>query len=228
MNVSGCDSVVTANIIIGCPTVNLNMYLQGFYTGGGMMDNYGSGGCLFVNGISPNATDADTVRISLMSATSPYGLVESQTAILNTDGTVSVTFSSNVSLGVNYYIRVQQRNILETWSASPVLLNAVNSYDFTSSASQAYGSNQVDVGTPLGEPSVYAMYSGDFSDAVTATVGVQDGVIEAQDYLEMENAVYVILLGYNPQDITGDGIVEAADYLLIENNVRPILSTMRP
>jgi hypothetical protein len=50
---------------IGPVRMNVKLYLEGFYSGGGMMNNAGAGGCLFVSNI-PGAqmTDADTVLIS--------------------------------------------------------------------------------------------------------------------------------------------------------------------
>jgi hypothetical protein len=87
-------------------------------------------------------------------------------------------------------------------------------YDFTNAANKAYGSNQIEV-----ELGIFAIYSGDISDATTFIVGVQDGLIESQDYGDMENAVFVTLMGYVTEDITGDGIVESADYSVMENNV---------
>ena len=74
----------------------------------------------------------------------------------------------------------------------------------------------------------FAIWSGDISDAATATLGRQDGVIESQDYSDMENAVNTIKLGYIPEDITGDGVVESYDYSIMENNVNYIIFSMHP
>jgi hypothetical protein len=38
----------------------------------------------------------------------------------------------------------------------------------------------------------------------------------------------MIVIGYVPSDITGDGIVEATDYLIMENNVAAIKFVIRP
>jgi hypothetical protein len=71
------------------------------------------------------------------------------------------------------------------------------------------------------------MWSGDISDAAFG-VGYQDDIVEGQDYSDMENAVYVISVGYVPEDITGDGVVEGTDYSIMENNVYFIIQCMRP
>jgi hypothetical protein len=186
------------------------------------------GGCLYVNGISPNPTDADTIHVSLMSPVPPYALVERQTVILHTDGTTAVGFGAGVTVGNSYYIRIEHRNALETWSQVPQVMNSITSYDFTTAASKAYGGNMIDVGSPLLESAKWAIYSGDISDFNSGNIGVQDDVVESQDYLDLENAVSVILLGYNFADLTGDGIVESADYLIMENNVSNIVYTIRP
>ena len=65
----------------------------------------------------------------------------------------------------------------------------------------------------------WAFYSGDISSSVSGIVGDQDGIVESQDYGDMDNAVNVTLLGYVTQDISGDGVVESVDYGLMENNV---------
>jgi len=118
---------------------------------------------------------------------------------------------------------VHHRNALETWSSVPVLFSALTvNYDFTTALSKAFGNNLADLGDGN-----FALWSGDISHAYFG-VGYQDEVIESQDYVDMENAVNAILLGYIPQDITGDGIVEAADYAIEENNVGAIVFTIRP
>ncbi len=72
----------------------------------------------------------------------------------------------------------------------------------------------------LVSPGVYAIYSGDISDANNLGLGLgfQDGVVESQDYADMEAANSVNLGGYIVEDITGDGVVESTDYAIIEGN----------
>jgi hypothetical protein len=203
-------------------TVNVHILIEGYYANGGMMDNFGSGGCLFVNGLSTSSLDADSLHVTLVD---PLTLndVDEQAAILHTDGTASLNFGNQVTIGSSYYIKVQHRNALETWSANPVTANAVTTYDFASAQSQAYGNNMIQTWDGL----YWAFYSGDISDA-NLGVGLQDQVIESQDYSDMENAVQVILTGYVTQDITGDGVVESLDYSIMENNVGGVIFTIRP
>jgi hypothetical protein len=127
----------------------------------------------------------------------------------------------------NYYLAIHHRNAIQTWSSAPVRIAGNNLYDFTSAQSQAFGNNMTDVGAALGESSKWAFYSGDISDA-NSGVGNQDGVIESQDYSDMENAVYLTLTGYRFEDLTGDNVVESEDYSIMENNVYFTIVVMRP
>ena len=97
-----------------------------------------SGHC---NGTTMNFTKDITVE--LHSATTPFGLIESQAVTLSTSGTCNPLFSVAVN-GTPYYIVIKSNNGLETWSATPqTFSSSVLSYDFTSAATQAYGSNML-------------------------------------------------------------------------------------
>ncbi len=196
-------------------SLNLKVLLEGFYLGGGLMN-------ASIDPLTyPNFSDS--LFLELAAGTSPYATVYSDTAILFTNGKAQFRFLRNI-VGGSYYLVLRHRNSMETWSANPVVIDANLNYDFSSAANKAYGGNQSL--TPDGL--YYAFYGGDISDAGTAIIGVQDGIIESQDYGDMENAVYVTKLGYVPEDVTGDRLVESADYGLIENNVYFTVVKMRP
>jgi subtilisin-like proprotein convertase family protein len=210
----------------GLVTLNIKLFLEGFYQpgagGGGMMnDNFGGGGLLYFLGYSPNASDVDTVFISAMDANT-FAEVNRKPAILHLDGSASVTFDPVVNGGVAYYIKVNHRNSIETWSAGPVFL--MSTYDFTTAPAKAYGNNMVQTYDSQG----WAFYSGDISEAGLGQAGVQDGVIESQDYGDMENAVANLLVGYVYSDLTGDGVTESSDYSLMDNNVTTVIVSMHP
>jgi hypothetical protein len=202
--------------IVNSITLNLRMLIEGYYIGGGLMQ------------AAPDPFNhpllADTVLIELRNNVSPYALAFSQKGTINTNGNGSFIFPTGPS---SYYMVVKHRNALETWSASPVQMNSLSTYDFTNSQSKAYGNNMVNVGALFNEQPIWAFYSGDISDP-SLGLGYQDGIIESQDYLEMENAVSLISTGYIIQDITGDDIVESQDYLIMENNVGAIIFVVRP
>ena len=196
--------------------LSLRLYIEGYYSGSGVMENASSlpfGGCLYHTGLSTNPLDADIVNVSLMTASFPHTLVDSKVGFLKTSGDVLVTFGSAVNIGSSYYIKVTQRNCVETWSALPVTMNLISTYYFNTAINQAYGNNMIDLGDGN-----WAFYSGDISDA-TLGLSSQDGIVESQDYGDMENAVSITRLGYVTEDLTGDGIVESSDYVFMENNV---------
>jgi hypothetical protein len=194
--------------------LNLKAFLEGYYLGGGILQS----------AIDPYTvnTACDTVVLGLAANVSPYSIVAYDTAIMNTSGNAVFNFQGIVS-GASYYLVLRHRNALETWSALPVMINSNTSYDFTTASSQAFGNNMVQTFDLTG----WALFSGDISDSGLG-VGFQDGVIESQDYGDMENAVSQILTGYFCQDITGDGVVESGDYSLMENNVSGIVFSVRP
>lgn len=183
-------------------TLNLKLYIEGFYLGGGQM----------IGVLSPSVTD--TVTAELASASPPYTILHTAIGTVSTAGNASFVFPSAI-LGNSYYFVVKQRNTLETWSASPVLCNVSPiTYDFSTGAATAYGSNLSDL-----KDGRYGIWSGDVN---------QDGLIESTDYSGIENAVTTFLYGYVPEDLTGDNIVEASDYSLVENNALLFLFAVRP
>lgn len=196
-------------------SLNLKAFFEGFYIGNGLMNA----------SIDPvNLPDlCDTLFLQLASGTSPYTSLYSDTAILLINGKTQFRFLRNI-VGNSYFFVLHHRNSIESWSANPITIMPNMIYDFSTSANKAFGNNQ----TLTSDALYYALYGGDISDAGTGTVGAQDGVVESQDYGDMENAVTEIKLGYVPEDVTGDGVVESADYGLLENNVFFIISVIRP
>ena len=180
--------------------LNLKVFIEGFYIGGGLMNN-----CLNITGVSGDPLDADVVTISAMDAAPPHNLVEAQIGTLKTNGDVTVTFSPLVIPNTSYYIKVNHRNSVETWSANPVILTASTMYSFTSSASQAYASNQATTFDAL----YAAMYSGDIN---------QDGAIDGSDFLEFDPASQAGAGGYEVADVNGDGAVDGSDFLVFDPN----------
>jgi hypothetical protein len=208
----------------GQVTLNLHVLIEGYYSDNGLMDNHGAGGCLFLNGISNNSNDADTITISLANP-SNLQTIEMQKGILKTNGTISLNFQQ-VSPGTSCYIRIDHRNALETWSSLPALMQALTVYDFTLADSMASGNNMIESADHHG----WMIFSGDISDANNLGLGVcyQDFVIEGQDYFDMENAQALAVHGYACEDITGDGMVNASDSIIMDDAVRSIRFTHPP
>jgi hypothetical protein len=185
--------------------LSVKAFIQGYYSGPQTMRP-----ALLNSGVGTSSSEADTIIVELYDDLTG-SLRARDTAILQTNGVATAVFPN---LNGPHYIAIRHRNAMETWSANPVTIADVVSYDFTTAANKAYGSNQVHMGG-----GVYAMWSGDVN---------QDGAIESTDYTMMENDVLSILFGYQVTDITGDGVVESSDYSMMENNVYQIIFVAKP
>jgi len=187
-----CGTASSSGNFNGTVGLNVKVFIEGFYTGSGQMTGV----------LSP--TVCDTIVVSLASNISPYAIEYTVKGTINTTGDGTFNFPG-AAFGKSFYLVINHRNTLETWSSAPFALpSAVNNYNFTTGASQAYGNNMIGFGGS------FAIFSGDVN---------QDGVINASDILAMENSLQLISFGYYPSDLTGDNLVEAADFSLIENNV---------
>jgi hypothetical protein len=157
----------------------------------------------------------DTVTAYLRSSVSPFSAVDSAKSVIDS---VSLTGSFEFfnTYSGRYYVSIQGRNILETWSRSggeTVNAGTVNSYDFTTSVSNAFGNNMILKG------SKYCIYSGDVNN---------DGIIDAADVSSADNDAYLYLSGYLDTDVNGDYSVDATDLQIIDNNAFNIISVITP
>ena len=199
--VDGCTGTVsvTKTITVSvCPTiVNLKLYLQGYYIGGGQMEPV-----LLNQNAGVSTTETDNITVELHNTTAPFSIVAVNTAILNTDGTIAISFPPVTG---PYYIAVKHRNTVQTWSANPVTVGpATPLYDFSTALNKAYGNNMIQIG------SVWAMYTGDIN---------QDEFIDIFDYPAFENDNLAGVGGvYSTTDMNGDGFVDVFDYPIFENN----------
>lgn len=196
------------NYTLPVPTdYNITVIAQGFY-----------------NGATLNK--ADTVRVYLRNNTAPYSIVDSAAAVINVN-TFTGTFCFNYAPSGTYYLQVRQRNHLETWSKSggeSYTAGSVNSFNFTTSSSQAYGSNQILSG------SKYCMYGGDVAGGISSgeIYNYQDGSIDAADLSAIDNDALNSLSGYYPSDVTGDDFVDSGDLSITDNNSLLSVFTARP
>ena len=203
-----CDGIIDPGCTV---TLNLKLYIQGFYTGNGMMDNNGQGGNLYViNTLGASPTDVDTVFISAMNPSTPYAEVDKKSAILQTNGQAMVNFNNTVIAGNSYYIKVRHRNSVSTWSKIPVLFSTVTSYNFTTSSSQAFDDGfNLPMKLVDTSPARWAIFNGDVD---------QDGDVDSGDMTIEENNSNAGFYGYYSSDLNGDGGSDALDMTIIENN----------
>ncbi|HMS35417.1 MAG TPA: FG-GAP-like repeat-containing protein [Ignavibacteria bacterium] len=160
----------------------------------------------------------DTVRAYLQSIISPYNTIDSAIAVIDSV-TLTGSFIFTNAPGGTYYIKVKHRNSIITWSrlgGEFLIQEFPMDYNFSSTASQAFGHNQVLVNP---SPVRYAIYSGDVN---------QDGSIDLNDVLSVYNASSVFSSGYVVNDVNGDNLVDLNDIILAYNNSAAFVAVVRP
>jgi len=156
----------------------------------------------------------DSIAALIRSAAAPYDYIDSAQGYLSPTGTVTLSYGKPVN-GVNYYIVVKHRNSIETWSKAggEVFTGGVLNYDFTTSASQAYGNNEVLVG------SKYSVYTGDVD---------QNGIVDLTDIVSIYNDANNFVTGYVVTDLNCNSVVDLTDLLFAYNNSSIFVSIQRP
>lgn len=179
------------------PSRNLKLkaFIEGFY-------NSSSGKMI---------SDSMTVYIRNISA--PYAVIDSAKSILDSTGNGSFDFFNPYN-STNYLLSLKHRNSLETWSGTYVSFsNNVLNYDFTTSASKAYGNNLISVGGK------YCIYSGEV---------IEDGQIELSDILLISNAANIFKEGYVLEDVNGDNVTDLSDVGFTYNNSAGFVHVIKP
>jgi|688.fasta_scaffold171971_2 hypothetical protein len=193
------NSALSTIRVVAPVTLNLNAFLQGYYSGANTMAT-----ALANQGVGSSTTNVDSVTVELHGAASPYALAYSVKGVLQTNGSLSCTFPYEAT-GNGYYIVIKHRNSVETWSADTVTMSSSTSYNFTTAANKAYGDNQVEL-----EPNVFGIYSGDMN---------QDGFVDVSDYPAFDyDASIGVYAEYVATDLNGDGFVDVSDYPLFDLN----------
>ncbi len=156
----------------------------------------------------------DTITVLLRGILPPYELVDSARGVLNSNGDASLDYVKPRD-GVNYYVVVKHRNSIETWSkpGGEIFTLGILAYDFTTSASQAFGDNQVLVG------SNYSIYTGDVS---------QNGNVDLTDLIEVFNDATNFVTGYVVTDLNCDNQTNLTDVLFAYNNSSIFVEVKKP
>ena len=191
-------SAATAVTVNTCSSVvNLKLFVQGYYAGGGTMASVK----LNQDGLSAGDLVED-LTVELRHATT-YALVAATTATLKTDGTMVCTFPTAPT--GSFYIVIKGSNVVQTWSNAPQTVGAVPlNYDFSTAATKAYGNNMMPMGS-----GVFAIYNGDVNG---------DDIIDPTDYAQWESDFNSFSFGVFATDLNGDGIVDPSDYAIWEQN----------
>jgi len=206
----GCVSTGDcANITIEAnpsSTVQLKLFLQGYYENNSMMTS-----TLLNEGVGTNMLITDSLLVRLHDPIT-HALVAQKTALLQTNGDVVCNFCP---LQGNYEISIQHRNTIETWASNSISLsNEITNYDFTTAANKAYGDNQVEI-----ENGIFAFYSGDLN---------QDENIDLLDLSILDTDINNFEFGYFATDINGDGNVDLLDGPNVEDNVNNFIFVSKP
>ena len=114
----------------------------------------------------------------------------------------------------SYYITIRHRNSLETTTNAPVAFTGSTLTRSFGNTSFVYGGN---LGTSYDNHRV--IYAGDVN---------QDGYIDTQDYIGVDNDSYNYVFGYVITDVDGSGLVDTNDYIFIDNNNYNYIGTMHP
>lgn len=159
---------------------------------------------------------ADTATVYIRNSNSPYAVVDTAIAFVNSTGQGTYTFS-NASNGTPYYIQIVHRNSIETWCKNPQQFTAsALTYNFTNANAQAYGDNMIQVDA---SPVKFAIYGGDVN---------RDGTVDATDVALIDNDAQGFVSGYVVTDLTGDDFVDGTDFLIADNNAANFVSAITP
>jgi len=134
---------------------------------------------------------------------------------------VNLTTAGNVSVNIpaiyngSYYIYIRHRNSIATATATPVSFSGSTiSRDFSTGASQAFGSNQ-----QLMVDGMVAFYAGDVD---------QDGTVDISDMTQVDNDASDFAAGYLVTDLNGDGNIDIGDMTIVDNNAANFVNSVLP
>ncbi len=186
--------------------LTLKLFYEGYYAGSSTMVPV-----LMNQGISANSTDVDDILVELKDEITH----ETFTSILTTLQTNGNAVCNFGAITGNYYIAVSHRNGLQTWSSTPIpFVPGNNSYDFTTAANKAYGSNMKEI-----ETGVWAFYSGDLN---------HDENLDLLDISEVETDISNFQFGYFSTDLNGDGNVDLLDSPALEIDISNFIFSNHP
>ncbi|HMQ69983.1 MAG TPA: integrin alpha, partial [Ignavibacteria bacterium] len=181
------------------PSLTLNALIQGFYNS------------------STDLMVRDTVTVYVREYFSPFTVLDSAKFYLSTSGSATMSFSNTGILnGAMYYLEVKHRNSIETWNKGSAFVNGSQTFDFTQTASSAYGNNELQVNS---SPVKFAVYGGDED---------QNGLVDLNDVINVYNATTAFATGYIRQDMNGDNIADLSDVLITYNNANAFVSRIIP
>ncbi len=158
--------------------------------------------------------ETDTILVQIRKSDPPYNVLDTAKGLGGQGNSQIFNFSKPVD-GVNYYVVVNHRNSIQTWSKTggEIFTNGALAYDFTSAASQAFGNNEVLVGSD------WSFYTGDVN---------QNGNVDLSDLIAVFNDAADFVTGYVVTDLNCDDAVTLEDLLFAYNNAANFVEVKRP
>jgi hypothetical protein len=155
----------------------------------------------------------DMVYVSLRAPSNPDSIADYASTYLDSSGHGTASFL-HITSG-RYYIVINHRNHVETWSAATyqVTRGDTLALDFSASRSIAYGNNLVR------HNNRWCIYAGDVN---------QDGYVDPLDLAAVDLASWYYVSGYVPEDVNGDGYVDPLDFSMVDINSYSYVEIKRP
>ncbi|MEI8203455.1 MAG: hypothetical protein WCH34_10615 [Bacteroidota bacterium] len=191
--------------------VNLHLFLEGIFdanTNNSMVEaqdiDWNSGLTFPKYG----AGIADRIQVDLFNENAPNDPIGVSISGINLSTSGLASFQVSSSLNGNYYLKITDRNHLETWSAIPVPFNTNPVvYDFTTYALKAYqapGGYDPQIQLTDG---LFAFYLGDLD---------QSKSVDFDDFNLFEPYLNEGTYGFTIADFNGNGLVDFDDFNLFE------------
>jgi len=168
----------------------------------------------FLNTITDKHRLRDTLTAELRNSTSPYAVASTFKAVIDSSTLTGLFNFPHVNPG-SYYLTVEGRNSLETWSASGITIvnSSSTNYNFITSSTKAYGGNLILIDT------IYCIYSGDVNN---------DNSINLTDINLIQADAAGFVIGYVDTDLNGDYNVNLTDQLIAINNSNNFVMRIKP
>ncbi len=116
INSCGTGNSSSSFSVLNFTTLNLNVFLEGLYNPGGVMNNAIAG-------------NADSITVNLIDSANLNVIAYTAQSILSSTGFTSINFPASVS-GNKYYAVIRHRNSIAIWSKQPVLFTPVTNLNF--------------------------------------------------------------------------------------------------
>ncbi|MBV6479044.1 MAG: hypothetical protein HGGPFJEG_01805 [Ignavibacteria bacterium] len=154
----------------------------------------------------------DTITVDIRSGIAPYNVIETHKVTNDASGFAAIDVG--VANNTNYYIVVNHRNTVRTWSQLVQWTGQTLTYDFTSAQTMAFGNNlTLNAGK-------WCIYTGDIT---------KDGVVDGSDGALIDNDAANFNAGpYLITDLNWDTVVDGSDATYTDNNASNFIGEIAP